>query len=130
MAVRFIPVDRHTPHLFPPSIQDYLPEDHLARFVVDIVEQLDLSALTSSYSGRGSQPYHPALMVALLFYGYATGTFSGRQLESGHPRYRKSASAEVFTWRTLRQNIATRIELRSGIFRDIPVYSGLRSRFS
>ena len=44
----------------------------------------------------------------------------GRQLESGHPRYRKSASAEVFTWRTLRQNIATRIELRSEIFRDIP----------
>ena len=65
----------------PPSIQDYLPEDHLARFVVDIVEQLDLSALTSSYSGRGSQPCHPALMVALLFYGYATGTFSSRKLE-------------------------------------------------
>ena len=81
MAVKFIPLDRDTPHLFPPSIQDYLPNDHLARFVVDIVDRLDLSALTSSYSGKGSQPYHPALMVALLFYGYATGTFSSRKLE-------------------------------------------------
>ena len=81
MAVKFIPIDRDTPHLFPPSVQDYLPEDHLARFVVDIVDRLDLSALTSSYAGRGSQPYPPALMVALLFYGYATGTFSSRKLE-------------------------------------------------
>jgi transposase len=81
MAVKFIPIDRDTPHLFPPSVQDYLSDDHLARFVVDIVDQLDLSTLTSSYAGRGSQPYHPALMVALLFYGYATGTFSSRKLE-------------------------------------------------
>ena len=81
MVVKFIPLDRDTPHLFPPSIQDYLPNDHLARFVVNIVDRLDLSALTSSYSGKGSQPHHPALMVALLFYGYATGTFSSRKLE-------------------------------------------------
>lgn len=81
MAVKFIPLDRDTPHLFPPSVQDYLPDDHLARFVVDIVDRLDLSALTSSYTGRGSHPYHPALMVALLFYGYASGTFSSRKLE-------------------------------------------------
>ena len=53
----------------------------MARFVVDVVDQLDLSALVRSYSGKGSQPYHPALMVALLFYGYATGTFSSRKLE-------------------------------------------------
>ena len=81
MAVKFIPIDRDTPHLFPPSIQDYLPDDHLARFVVDIVDRLDLRALVMTYSGKGSQPYHPALMVALLFYGYATGTFSSRKLE-------------------------------------------------
>ena len=81
MAVKFIPIDRDAPHLFPPSVQDYLPGDHLARFVVDSVDQLDLSTLTSSYAGRGSQSYHPALMVALLFYGYATGTFSSRKLE-------------------------------------------------
>jgi transposase len=81
MAVEFIPVDRDTPYIFPPCVQDYLPDDHLARFVVDIVEQLNLSHLSAVYSGRGSKPFHPALLVALLFYGYATGVFSSRKLE-------------------------------------------------
>jgi len=81
MAVKFIPLDRDTPYIFPPSVQDYLPEGHLARFVVEIVEQLDLNNLSSAYSGKGSKPYHPALLVALLFYGYATGVFSSRKLE-------------------------------------------------
>ena len=62
-------------------MQDWLPPRHLARFVVEIVEQLDLSSLKATYAGRGSQPYHPAMMVALLFYGYATGVFSSRKLE-------------------------------------------------
>ena len=65
----------------PPSIQDWLPEKHLARFVVEIVEQLNLQPLKASYSGRGSQPYNPEMLVALLFYGYATGVFSSRKLE-------------------------------------------------
>jgi len=81
MAVEFIPLDRDTPYMFPPSVQDYLPEDHLARFVVDIVDQLDLSHLSAVYSGRGSKPFHPAMLVSLLFYGYATGVFSSRKLE-------------------------------------------------
>jgi transposase len=78
---RFVPIDRETHYLFPPSVQEWLPEDHLARFVVDVVEQLDLSALEQSYAGRGSDAHHPALLVALLLYGYATGTFSSRALE-------------------------------------------------
>ena len=81
MAVEFIPIDRETPYIFPPCVQDYLPEGHLARFVVEIVEQLDLRALSAVYAGKGSKPYHPALLVALLFYGYATGVFSSRKLE-------------------------------------------------
>ena len=81
MAVEFIPIDRNTPYIFPPSVQDYLPDDHLARFVVDIVEQLDVGHLSAVYSGRGSKPFHPALLVALLFYGYSTGVFSSRKLE-------------------------------------------------
>ena len=71
---RFVPVDRETQYLFPPSVQEWLPEDHLARFIVDVVEQLDLSALEQSYAGRGSDAHHPAMLVALLLYGYATGT--------------------------------------------------------
>jgi transposase len=80
MAVDFIPLDRDTPDWFPATVQEYLPEDHLARFVVEIVDQLDLSHLVAAYAGTGSKPYHPALLVALLFYGYATGVFSSRKL--------------------------------------------------
>jgi len=78
---RFVPIDRDTQFLFPPSVQEWLPEDHLARFIVDVVEQLDLSALEQSYAGRGSDAHHPTMLVALLLYGYATGTFSSRALE-------------------------------------------------
>ncbi|MCH7741746.1 MAG: IS1182 family transposase [Proteobacteria bacterium] len=81
MAVEFIAINRDTPYIFPPSVQDYLPDDHLARFVVDIVDQLDLRHLSAVYTGRGSKPFHPAMLVALLFYGYATGVFSSRKLE-------------------------------------------------
>jgi transposase len=81
LATQFIPVDRDTPYLFPPSVQDYLPENHLTRFVVDIVEQLDVRHLSSVYTGKGSRPYHPSMMLALLFYGYSSGTFSSRKLE-------------------------------------------------
>jgi len=80
---RFVEVDRETLFLLPPSLQDWLPEGHLARFVVEIVEQLDLRSLKESYSGRGSQAYNPEMLLALLFYGYATGVFSSRQLERG-----------------------------------------------
>ncbi len=81
MKVTFVQVDRETLYLLPPSIQDWLPEKHLARFVVEIVEQIDLRPLKASYSGRGSQAYNPEMLVALLFYGYATGVFSSRKLE-------------------------------------------------
>jgi len=81
MSGRFVPVDRDTAYLLPPSVQDWLPENHLARFVVEIVERLDLRDLTTAYRGRGSDAVHPAMMVALLFYGYATGVFASRKLE-------------------------------------------------
>jgi len=79
--VRFVPVDRDTQFLFPPSVQEWLPDNHLARFVVEVIEELDLTALEQSYAGRGSDAIHPAMLVALLLYGYATGTFSSRALE-------------------------------------------------
>src|ERR1700739_5141257 len=60
---------------------DCLPADHLARFIVDIVEQLDLSALYNAYGKRGGAPYAPKMMLALLFYAYATGVFSSRKIE-------------------------------------------------
>jgi hypothetical protein len=68
----FIMADRETDFLFPPSMQGWLPEDHLARFVADVVDQLDLSELTRQDAGRGSQARHPAVLLGLLIYGYAT----------------------------------------------------------
>lgn len=78
---RFIPTDRKTDYLLPPSIDDWLNEDHLARFVVEVIDQLDLSNLTRKYAGRGSAAHHPATLLAILVYGYATGVFSSRRLE-------------------------------------------------
>ena len=54
---RFRPVDRHTSYLLPPSIEDWLPENHLARFIVEVVDGLDLSVLEKAYAGRGSSAY-------------------------------------------------------------------------
>jgi len=65
----------------PPSVDDWVPENHLARFVVDIVSRLDLSTIKNGYAGRGSDAYPPSMMVALLFYAYATGVFSSRKIE-------------------------------------------------
>jgi transposase len=81
MSGKFQTINRDTAYLLPPSLQDWLPEKHLARFVVDIVDRLDLKEFESCYGGGGKQPYHPALLLGLLFYGYATGVFSSRKLE-------------------------------------------------
>ena len=78
----FRPINRATPFLLPPSVDDWLPKDHLARFVVDIVDQLDLTALTRQYRGTGSAAYHPTVMLGLLIYGYATGVYSSRRIEA------------------------------------------------
>jgi transposase len=77
----FIITDRKTDYLLPPSLDDWLDEDHLARFVVEVVDQLGISHLTRQYAGRGSKAHHPATLLAILVYGYATGVFSSRKLE-------------------------------------------------
>jgi len=78
---RFIQFDRNQQYLLPPSVDEWLPEGHLARFIVEVIDQLDLSKLTGRYSGSGSAAYHPSMMLALLVYGYASGTFSSRKIE-------------------------------------------------
>jgi transposase len=77
----FHPINRDSDYLLPPSVQEWLAEAHLARYVVDVVEGLDLSALVRAYVGCGSEAYHPATLLSLLIYGYATGTFSSRKIE-------------------------------------------------
>jgi len=77
----FRPTDRETGFLMPPSVDEWLPERHLARFVVEVVEGLDLRAMSASYRGSGSASYHPTVLLNILIYGYATGVFSSRKLE-------------------------------------------------
>src|SRR5208282_582661 len=77
----FRQVDRQTGFLLPPSVDEWLSERHLARFVVEVIEGLDLRAMSGSYRGSGSASYHPVMLLGLLVYGYATGVFSSRKLE-------------------------------------------------
>jgi transposase/HAMP domain-containing protein len=73
------------------SLRDVLPPEHLARFMVDVIAQLDLSKIYSQYSDQGAPPYAPEVLLGLLFYGYATGVFSSRKIEK--------ASYEVIPFR-------------------------------
>jgi transposase len=79
----FRPVERDQQYLMPASLRDWLPPDDLAWFVLDVVEQIDLSAIHARYrdDGWGAPAYDPALMVALLLYAYATGERSSRRIE-------------------------------------------------
>ena len=77
----FRPINRDTGFLLPPSVDEWLPQRHLARFVVEVVDGLDLSELVKAYRGSGSASYHPAMLLGLLVYGYATNVFSSRAIE-------------------------------------------------
>jgi transposase len=77
----FRPSDRLTGFLMPPSVDEWLPEKHLARFIVEVIEGLDLTGMSKTYRGTGSASYHPAVLLGLLVYGCATGVFSSRKLE-------------------------------------------------
>ena len=77
----FRSIDRQTGFLLPPSVDEWLPEKHLARFIVEVIDELDLRAMSGSYRGSGSASYHPRMLLGILVYGYATGVFSSRKLE-------------------------------------------------
>ena len=81
MSNKFIKIDRTQPIILPDNLEEWLDNNDLARFIVEVVEQLDTSILENAYCGGGSAPYPPKMMLALLFYGYAKGIFSSRQIE-------------------------------------------------
>jgi transposase len=83
MAQNFVACDREQELLLPPSLREWLPEGHLAWFVIDAVAQLDLSAFYGAYraDGHGRAAHDPAMMVALLLYCYAIGERSSRRIE-------------------------------------------------
>jgi transposase len=84
MGKRFRTCSLDQPFLLPPNLQDWLPENHLARFVADVVQQLDLSEIYDYYQlkdGRGLAAYHPEMLTRLLLYGYVMGESSSRRIE-------------------------------------------------
>jgi transposase len=110
MAANYLPYEPQQMLLQPEAIQDWLPEGHLAHFISDTVDTLDLSAFHARYDRDGprNQPFHPAMMVKVLVYGYATGLFSSRRsprsctrtwpsgcwLRATSPRTARSATSE------------------------------------
>jgi len=83
MAKTYRPYLPEQDFLLPPSLRDWLPEDHLAYFVSDLIDQLDLSAITAVYEDeeRGYPPYHPVMLTKVLVYGYCVGVFSSRRIQ-------------------------------------------------
>jgi len=83
MAISYRPYEPQQEMLLPASLQDWLPKGHLAYFISDTVDALELKAFYARYAGGGArnQPFHPAMMVKVLVYGYATGVFSSRKIE-------------------------------------------------
>lgn len=84
MAKRFLECSFDQPYLLPPSLQDWLPENHLARFIAEVADELNLSAIYSAYErkdGRGLAAYHPLMMTRVLLYAYAIGMQSSRAIE-------------------------------------------------
>jgi len=81
MSSRFVNLDRNTPMFLPPNVQEWVQKDHLARFIVDAVDTLDIHGFKVNERGTGDAQYPPRMMLSLLTYSYATGTFSSRQIE-------------------------------------------------
>ena len=83
VSKKFLPYEPRQAYLLPPSPLEWLPESHLARFILDVMPELDLGAIYRHYERelRGKPPHDPRMMVTLLLYGYCTGVTSSRQIE-------------------------------------------------
>jgi transposase len=83
MAYHFLPAERDQLYLMAPSVRDWLPKDHLALFLLDVVEELDLSVFSARYrcDGLGRAAYEPSVMVSVVLYAYCMGERSRRRIE-------------------------------------------------
>jgi transposase len=95
MSKSYKPYDLDQAFLLPPSLREWLLANHLVYFVADVVNTLDLSKIEDAYGSneRGQPPYHPAMMVALLFYAYCIGIPSSRKIEKKHMKILPSGSS-------------------------------------
>ena len=98
---RFKAYDTHQSYLLPPSPQEWLPDDHLAYFIDNVVDQLDLSEVFAGYEGtKGQPPYHPQMMIGVWLYGYCVGIRSSRRLNAPCTRTSASECCRVINNRT------------------------------
>lgn len=124
MNHNFLVVDRDQQYLMPPSVADWLPKGHLAWFVVDVVDEFDLSAFVDRYrgDGRGGAAYPPAMMVALLVYAYSVGELSSRQVQkrcSEDVAFRVVAANLCPDHATIARFRATHEEALAGLFGQV-----------
>ena len=124
MSYNFLAVDRDQLMLMPPSVGDWLPEDHLAWFVLDVIDELDLSGFMAGYraDGRGGTAYHPAVMVALLVYAYSVGGRSSRRIERRcveDVAFRVVAANQAPDHATIARFSATHGEALGGLFGQV-----------
>jgi transposase len=121
MTTSYLPYAPGQQMLLPATLQDWLPEGHLAYFMSDTIDSLDLSAFHARYAKGGprNQPYHPAMMVKVLVYGYATGVFSSRKLARKlheDVAFRVLAAGNYPAHRTICEFRALHLEELSGLF--------------
>src|SRR5436190_11792244 len=124
MGQNFLAADREQPFLLPPDVRDWLPERHLAWFVIDAVEQMDLAAFYAAYraDGHGRAAFEPSLMVAVLLYAYARGTRSSRAIERACEEdvaFRVIAAHQVPDHTTLARFRQRHQDALAGLFGDV-----------
>jgi transposase len=124
MAKSYRPYFPEQDFLLPPSLREWLPEDHLAYFVSDLIDQLDLSAIESHYEReeRGFPPYHPRMMTKVLIYGYCVGVFSSRRLEKRLVEdigFRVLAAGNEPDFRTISEFRRIHLKALEGLFEQV-----------
>src|SRR5258707_8002222 len=124
MAKTYRPYVPEQDLLLPPSLRDWLPEGHLAFFVSDLVDQLDLSAITTVYEDeeRGYPPYHPVMLTKVLVYGYCVGVFSSRKIQRRlveDVAFRVLAAGNAPDFRTIADFRKTHLPALRGLFEQV-----------
>lgn len=124
MAKSYRPYFPEQDFLLPPSLREWLPENHLAYFVSDLIDQLDLSVIESYYEReeRGYPPYHPRMMAKVLVYGYCAGVFSSRKLEKRlveDVAFRVLAAGNEPDFRTISEFRRIHLKALEGLFEQV-----------
>ena len=113
------PYDQSQPFLLPPSLQDFVNEDHPSDMINDLVDQLDMSVLEARYGSLGQPAYHPRLMLKVILYGFTVGIFSSRKLQRAcqeNLAFKDLAGMETPVFRTFIEFRQRHLEDMKGVF--------------